>query len=142
MMKTKTPKQRTILWADDDPDDRHIICDIVAAHYSNYALTCVEDGSEVLRFLHNIKDTADLPCLVVLDINMPKLTGLETLERIKGDERYKDLKVAVFTTSSSKQDRQVCERHGVPMATKPYSYSDFKHAVAEMLQLCHVSNTI
>ncbi|NTS42984.1 response regulator [Flavisolibacter sp. BT320] len=138
MMKTNPTQPHTILWADDDADDRQVICEIVSAYSDKYHVLEVEDGSEVLSYLHAIKDKQKLPCLVVLDINMPKLNGTETLASIKRDERYKDLTVAVFTTSNSALDRKICERYGAPMLTKPSSYEDFREAVAELLQMCRI----
>lgn len=99
-----------------------------------------EDGGEVLRYLHAIQDPAHLPCLVVLDINMPRLTGLETLACIRENTTWKDLKVAVFTTSSSIQDRETCTAYGVPFFTKPATYDAFQHAVETLLQLCDIEN--
>ena len=137
-MKTKTTHHHTILWADDDADDRHVISDIVESLTGDYRVKEVENGCEVLAYLHAIEDPADLPCLVVLDINMPKLNGTETLSRIKTDEKCKGLTVAVFTTSSSERDRSICRRYGVPMMTKPSSYQGFKTAVMELLRLCNL----
>jgi CheY-like chemotaxis protein len=137
-MKTKPTHKHTILWADDDLDDRHVICDIVETLRGDYQVKEVQNGCEVLTYLHSIEDPADLPCLVVLDINMPRLTGTETLSHIKKDEKYKGLTVVVFTTSSSERDRCICRRYGVPMVTKPSSYNGFKTAVMELLRLCNI----
>lgn len=137
-MKTKTPKQHTILWADDDPDDLSVICEIVHSLDRSCNVEDVNDGCAVLHYLEAIADPAHFPCLVVLDINMPKLTGLETLARIKKDDRYKNLNVAVFTTSNNARDRQVCAHHGVPIRTKPSSYDAFKSVITELLQLCNI----
>jgi CheY-like chemotaxis protein len=142
MMKTNHAKPHTILWADDDADDRHVICEIVNSYSDQYRVEEAEDGCEVLRYLHAITDKKQLPCLVVLDINMPKLNGTETLASIKRDERFKDLTVAVFTTSNSAFDRKICERYGAPMLTKPSSYESFRYAVEELLQLCHVDGLL
>lgn len=136
MMK---PTQRhTILWADDDPDDRHVICDIVASISDQYRVKEAENGCEVLRYLQAIADPAQLPCLVVLDINMPKLSGIQTLARIRAEEKYKDLTIAVFTTSGSERDRRLCEGYGVPMLTKPSSYAGFEQAIGELLRMCDI----
>lgn len=140
-MKTKTTKPHTILWADDDPDDRHVICEILGAYSDQYQVKEAVNGFEALRYLQAIPDKAHLPCLVVLDINMPRLSGTETLARIRQDERYKDLTVAVFTTSNSQLDRKICEHYGAPMITKPSSYAGFKKAVKELLQLCHLEES-
>lgn len=140
-MKTPT-RPHTILWADDDADDRHIICAIVNSISYDYSVKEAENGCEVLRYLNTIEQPSDLPCLVVLDINMPILSGTETLRRLKSDKRYKDMKVAVFTTSRNERERLLCESYGVPMITKPSSYSDFEQAVTELLRLCHIADAI
>ena len=137
-MKTKPTRPHTILWADDDPDDRHIIREIVEAISDAHHIKEVTNGYEVLRYLRSIEDAAHFPCLVVLDINMPILTGTDTLACLKGDEKYKNLSFAVFTTSSSEQDRKTCERYGVPMLTKPSSFNGFRQAITELLQLCQI----
>lgn len=138
-MKTNHVQTHTILWAEDDADDRHVISEIVNAYSNQYRVQEVENGCEVLNYLHAITNKKELPCLVVLDINMPKLNGMETLANIKRDDRYKDLTVAVFTTSNSALDRKICERYGAPMLTKPSSYEGFREAVAELLQMCHTN---
>lgn len=142
MMKTNHAQTHTILWAEDDADDRHVISEIVNAYSDQYRVEEVENGCEVLHYLHAITDLKELPCLVVLDINMPKLNGMETLATIKRDDRYKDLTVAVFTTSNNALDRKICERYGAPMLTKPSSYERFRQAVAELLQLCHIEGAL
>jgi len=101
MKKANPIPPHTILWADDDAEDRHVICDIVASLSDQYRIKEAENGFEVLRYLQAIADPANLPCLVVLDINMPKLTGIETLARIRRNADWDGLTVAVFTTSGS-----------------------------------------
>lgn len=141
MMNTSPAKRHTILWAEDDHDDRYMIGCILAAFQEQYQIHEAENGSEVLRFLHAINDPSQFPSLVVLDINMPKLSGLQTIAFLRRDERYKNLNIAVFTTSNSKIDRRMCERYGVPMFTKPSTYEAFSKAVVELLQLCHIEKS-
>ncbi|HEY1020789.1 MAG TPA: response regulator [Flavisolibacter sp.] len=138
MLKTNPKQPHTILWADDDPDDRLLISGIVSSYNSQYQVKEAEDGCEVLRYLQAIQDPAHLPCLVVLDINMPKLTGLETLACIRENAAWKNLTVAVFTTSSNKHDRQTCTAFGVPMFTKPATFEGFQQAVETLLKLCDI----
>ncbi|MDQ3277142.1 MAG: response regulator, partial [Bacteroidota bacterium] len=135
-MEAKSTKHVTILWADDDPDDRHIICDIVEGMSSHYRVKEVQNGRQVLDYLHAAAQSSELPCLVVLDINMPVLNGTDTLAILKSDDTFKDLTVAVFTTSSSERDRLMCRRFGVPMLTKPQLFSEFQKVVSQILQLC------
>ena len=105
----ETKPTSTILWADDDPDDRHIICDIVESISSNYRIEEVQNGLEVLDYLNTAQST-DLPCLVVLDINMPVLNGPDTLAILKSDKKFKGLNIVVFTPSSSERDQLLCRR--------------------------------
>ncbi|WP_121357224.1 response regulator [Flavisolibacter nicotianae] len=138
-MKTTRSKPYTILWADDDQDDLSVICEIVHTITTSCNVAAVESGCAVLHYLDSIRDPSQFPCLVVLDVNMPKLNGLETLAHIKADERYRTLNVAVFTTSNNVRDRQACAKYGVPIRTKPSSYQGFKSVITELLQLCNIA---
>lgn len=131
----------TILWADDDADDLFIVREVMENLQENHRVTEVSNGREVLDYLNAIKSPSDLPCLVILDINMPVLNGKETLAIIKSEERFNAVTVAVFTTSSSEKDRQFCERFGARMFTKPHSFAGFQKLVSELLSLCTIQHT-
>ena len=135
-MKTKPLPVCIILWADDDPDDMSVVRGIVEAQSNNCNIREVGNGLEVFDYLNTITSQSQFPCLVVLDINMPLLNGTETVVRIKAEKKYKDLPVAVFTTSDSDKDRSFCKRHGVLMITKPSTYRAFVEAVRQLLSLC------
>jgi CheY-like chemotaxis protein len=125
-----------ILWADDDTDDlmlmRHVLSDIE----HEYNITEVNNGREAIDFLEKGKQESNLPCLIILDMNMPVLNGKETLSLIKKDEKLKNIPVVFFTTSSSEIDKLYCKRHGVEMITKPPRYSNLKDAVKKLLDYC------
>lgn len=135
-MKRSPNHPHTILWADDDPDDLLLIRHIVEGNAANVSLREAANGQEVLSYLQSLQSPARLPSLVVLDINMPLLNGLETLRLLKQDSRLMHLPVAIFTTSSSPLDRMVCKMLGVSMLTKPTKYDAFKQAVINLLSLC------
>lgn len=132
----KPVKHHTVLWADDDADDLHFVREVIERLDNKHQLKEATNGRQALDYLYSIKCTTQLPCLVVLDINMPLLNGKETLAIIKSEERYSHIHVVVFTTSNSEKDRQFCERFGVKMYTKPHSYYEFEKLVGQLLSLC------
>ena len=131
MMKIKP----TILWADDDVEDREIFREVLEAHTSDHVLIDFENGMELIQYLQRL-DKKDFPCLIVLDLNMPVLGGKETLVMLKDDPDFKHIPAAVFTTSDSPSDKKFCERFNVQMFTKPPDYNQIKIAVERVVNLC------
>lgn len=129
-------EKKHILWADDDIDDlmlmRHVLQDLD----EDYNIKEVCNGQEAIEYLEARKEKNDLPCLVILDMNMPVLNGKETLKIIKKDEALKDIPLVFFTTSNSELDRMYCKRYGVEMVTKPPQYNNLKEAVKNLLNYC------
>lgn len=126
----------TILWADDDTDDLMIMREVLESLGSHYDLVEVGNGREVLAYLEESKASGQLPCLIVLDINMPVMNGKEALAQIKSDRVLATVPVAMFTTSSSERDRAFCRTYDVQMFTKPPSFSILKGMVHELVGLC------
>lgn len=129
-------ERKHILWADDDMDDlmlmRHVLQDIG----DEYNITEVNNGREAIDYLEKSKQTNNLPCLIILDMNMPVLNGKETLSLIKKDAALKDIPLVFFTTSNSELDRMYCKRFGVEMVTKPPQYNNLKETVKNLLDYC------
>jgi CheY-like chemotaxis protein len=129
-------KHRHILWADDDIDDlmlmRHVLQDLG----DDYNITEVHNGQEALDYLHAAKQSETLPCLIILDMNMPVMDGKETLAKLKKDEDLKEIPVVFFTTSNSQMDKLYCKHNGVEMITKPPQYAHLKEAVLRLLRYC------
>ena len=132
----KTPHQRTILWADDDPDDLDMMHEVLRDVDHNYNIVEVHNGRKVLDYLQAIKNPDDFPCLVILDMNMPVLSGRETLVRLKKDPRYSSLSIVMFTTSNSPLDQTFCRQYGVEMITKPPSLNSLQKTVTQLLNHC------
>jgi CheY-like chemotaxis protein len=129
-------KKRYILWADDDPDDLSLIKDILHKNNRDYDIVEAANGKQALSCLQRAKEEDNLPCLVILDINMPVMDGKQTLATIKRTESFQELPVVVFTTSSSELDKQFCNSFNVEMITKPPSYHKLEHSVLRMLSFC------
>lgn len=129
-------QKQHILWADDDLDDLMLMRQVLEDIGRQYNIKEVNNGKEALDHLESSKLTDSLPCLIILDMNMPVMNGKETLTIIKKDEAFKDIPVVFFTTSNSELDKMFCTRYGVEMITKPPKYSNLKEAVKRMLDHC------
>lgn len=104
-MKTDS-KSITILFADDDADDRLLVRE---AFEENHLLNClhtVEDGEELMDYLRRRGAYADAPRpgMILLDLNMPRKSGLEALHEIKADADLRSIPVVVLTTSKAEED--------------------------------------
>ena len=130
-------KKRTILYVDDDADDRDIFDVALKSVNPEVNIIMAENGREALEYLQSALDNqAGLPCLMVLDINMPVLDGKETFNRVKGDERLQALPVIVFTSSQRPADRLLFNSLGVEMITKPSNFVYMNSIANKMLGFC------
>jgi len=92
----------------------------------------VKDGEEAIEFLKRRGQYAEslMPNLILLDINMPKLNGIEVLDFIKNDEQLKKIPVVMLTTSSSESDISACyEKSANCFITKPLDFGKFLNVV-------------
>lgn len=82
------------------------------------------NGEEALNFLKNEKE--ELPCIILLDLNMPRMNGIEFLKEIKKDSRLKKIPVVVLTTSADHHDRDECFSNGAAgYMIKPAEHDEF-----------------
>lgn len=106
-MKEKTLMH--ILMADDDEDDRRSVAKAWKASRSANPIHFVNDGEELMDYLHHRAQFADLaewtrPGLILLDLNMPKKDGREALREIKADPELRQIPIVVLTTSKAEED--------------------------------------
>ena len=130
-------RKNTILWADDDADDLQMMREILIKNESSFEIIEVHNGKDALEHLQHLNESSSLPCLVILDINMPVMDGKETLSIIKQTQEYKSLPVVVFKTSDSELDKLYCKRMGVEMITKPPSFKTLESTVLKLLSFCN-----
>ncbi|HEY2648326.1 MAG TPA: response regulator, partial [Puia sp.] len=90
---------RIVLCVDDDPDDRELIRNAIFKVDPSYTVAYATNGKEALQYLKRAGES-DLPCLVILDINMPVMDGKQTLEEIKRNDKWNELPIVVFSTSA------------------------------------------
>jgi CheY-like chemotaxis protein len=127
---------RTVLCVDDDADDREMVCFTIGEIDPSLKVVHAEDGVEALHYLRKAKLEDKLPCLVILDINMPRMDGKQTLSEIKKDDQLSKVPVVVFSTSNSPADKLYCDRFGVELVTKPSTMHTMQDEVKQLLQPC------
>lgn len=127
-------KQSVILWADDDPDDIAMIRDVLLEMDSSFQFVAVNNGQKALDHLQQHAQSDLFPSLIVLDMNMPILSGRDTLAVLKRNAAYKTIPTVVFTTSNNPMDAFFCQCYHVEMFTKPTSYVALKEVIAKLLR--------
>ena len=126
-----------ILIVEDDPGDELMTIEALEENRVGNTLHVVRDGQEALDFLYRTGDHTDAPRpgLVLLDLNLPKYSGRQILERIKSDQDLCDIPVVVLTTSSSEDDIVSSYRsHANAFVTKPVEIDQFFQVVRSMEQ--------
>ncbi|MHB8519476.1 MAG: response regulator [Limisphaerales bacterium] len=126
-----------ILIADDDPGHARLIEKNLTRAGLNNRVERFENGQEILDFLfrsgfgrHRVPDT---PYLLLLDIRMPKVDGIEVLRQIKQDPELRKMPVSMLTTTDDPRDVEVCHRFGCSnYIVKPVDYDKFAEAIKQL----------
>jgi CheY-like chemotaxis protein len=126
---------RIVLCVDDDPDDRELIRNAIFKVDPSYTVAYATNGKEALQYLNRASET-ELPCLVILDINMPVMDGKQALLEIKKNEKWSQIPVVVFTTSAHPSDLHFCREQGVELVTKPANFGQITSEAERLLQHC------
>ncbi|WP_309641019.1 response regulator [Flavobacterium sp.] len=131
---TTNQKPLRILLADDDEDDRMFFSEAIAEIKMSNELLLFEDGKDLME--HLIHPESELPHILFLDLNMPYKNGLECLKEIRADERFKEVSVAIYSTSSSESDIEDTFVEGANIyIKKPNDFSELKRVIKEVLHL-------
>lgn len=127
---------KRILLAEDDPMDVELTLAALTEYNLANDVVVVRDGEEALDFLHKRGKYADVgasPVVVLLDLKMPKVDGIEVLRQVKQDEKLKALPVVVMTSSREPRDLAECYRLGVnAFVVKPVHFTEFMEAVKQV----------
>lgn len=127
-----------ILLAEDDPADAELAMAAMRSVNLDSRVVIVSDGEEVLNYLHRQhswrqRPTGD-PCLVLLDLKMPKIGGIEVLKSIRSDGRIHDIPVVVFTSSLERSDVALCYQSRVnAYVVKPVDFADFVETLQSLV---------
>ncbi len=123
----------SILLVEDNSADAHLIKEFLKEINIDTALNIARDGKEAMEFLYRHykynKDKRD-PNFVILDLNLPKMSGREVLKEIKNDNDLKRIPVIILTTSTAEEDIKECyNNHANCYITKPLDFDEFAEAM-------------
>jgi len=128
---------KRILLVEDNPNDAELTLEALAEHNLANDVIWVKDGEEALDFLYCRGDYAGKECcdlaVILLDLKLPKVDGLEVLRTIKGDNRLRLVPVVVLTSSREERDLVDSYQLGVnAYVVKPVDFGEFMNAVREL----------
>ena len=123
----------TILYIDDDQDDLLIFEESVRCLYPEVTLYKAQNSEMGMNILHQLEsDNKPFPSLILIDLNMPKMNGRETLRLIRNNKKWQDIPVAIFTTSANHEDIEFCKKYDSACITKPMNLTDFNHVLEKL----------
>ena len=126
-----------ILLVEDDPNDVELTLTALEDYHLANEVVVTQDGAEALDYLYRRGAYADRangsPAVLLLDLKLPRVDGLEVLQQIKGDEKLKVIPVVVLTSSREERDMVASYRLGVnAYVVKPVDFHEFVNAVREL----------
>jgi two-component system response regulator len=129
---------KVILLVEDNPDDEALTLRALRKANVRNEVVVARDGVEALDYLfatgpHTGRDTSVLPQVVLLDLKLPRLDGLEVLRRLRADPRTKVLPVVILTSSNEEEDRVAGSELGAnSYVRKPVDFGHFAEAVRQL----------
>jgi CheY-like chemotaxis protein len=129
-----------IFLAEDDIDDQELLIEAFAHFDDSISVKVVNNGKKALSFLESLSADQS-PCLIVLDYNLPELSGAEILQKLNHSKVFDDVTKVVWSTSNSPVYESVCMALGAKAyLVKPNDISGMNKLAELMLQMCTVKN--
>lgn len=129
---------KTILCVDDDRDDLLMLREAIDQSGTTYQIIEAFDGLHALELLHQMQQAGTLPCLIVLDINMPRMDGKQTIVALQKDSVLATIPVVLFSTSSSLMDQRFSRAKNVKLFIKPFDQQSLMEIAARIISHCAV----
>lgn len=125
-----------ILIGEDDIDDQEVLQEVFFNINNSYELKFINNGRKVIDFLKTL-EKAEMPCLIVLDYNMPELNGEEILKNLQKETRFKTVPKILWSTAESSANKTKCLELGASdFIVKPSRVKDLEKIVRYMLSFC------
>jgi len=131
-------RKRTILLVEDNPDDEALTLRALHRHHIANEIIVARDGVEALDYFAGTgrfsdRDLSDMPELVLLALKLPKIDGLELLQRLRQNDSTRLLPIVILTTSDEEKDRlQSYELHANSFIRKPVDFNQFSDAIHQI----------
>lgn len=121
-----------IFLADDDPDDRALFEQALDGFSTKHTLNFFHNGKDLLEYFNN--PDAEIPDILFLDLNMPYFSGTECLIELRKNSRFRDLPIAIYSTSSSEKDQEDTFVNGANVyIKKPDSFGKLQQVLHEVI---------
>jgi len=129
--------EKTVLLIDDDKDDLEMLQEALNTINRDHRIIEALNGMQGLEKLNQMAASGTLPCLIVLDINMPRMDGRQTFVALKRDNRFTHVPVVIFSTSSSQSDKTFFEHHKTAYLVKPVNFTELARTASRMINICY-----
>lgn len=132
----ESDNSKLILIGEDDLDDQEFLKETFTSIDPSFSIVFAANGSEILNYLEK-NSHQHLPCLILLDYNMPGLNGVEILKELKSREHFNAIPKIIWSTSRSTNYRDVCLQLGAhEYLVKPSNVNDLVETCRYMLSTC------
>lgn len=135
-MTQSLPPKNLVLYADDDPDDIELVREAFSIYSRSIELLTFRDGIEMLSYIESINPFQAAPCLFIIDINMPRLNGKETLRRLRSFEEFSEVPAVLFTTSTLPWDESFARNFNAGFVTKPLHTNQVHQIIDQIIDHC------
>lgn len=129
--------KRKVLLAEDDEDDQQFFNDFLKTRNDLILMPIAENGEVLFEFLQSITDDSELPDLIVLDQNMPKINGLQALQLLKASDRYMHIPVCIYSTYMDETlAKKGIEKGACQVLSKPLTKAGYDNMIEVLLKVC------
>lgn|SRR5688572_16107316 len=133
-MSQATKTRHLVVYADDDPDDLELVEEAFSPYKSHVELTTFRNGESALQFFQRNADVT--PCLIILDINMPGISGKDVLKKIRQMDKLQQVPAVLFTTSNSVRDMEFAMHYNAGFITKPLDINQMEVIAEKFIDHC------
>jgi CheY-like chemotaxis protein len=124
---------RLIVLAEDDSDDQDMVREIVSGIDSEVDLRIFPDGEKLLTSMKTLP-TSEMPGLIILDQNMPKLKGSETISYLKDIRGFENIPVVIYTTYHDNTFADRCKQMNIELFRKPDTFDAFSKMIGDLME--------
>jgi DNA-binding NtrC family response regulator len=133
-MSQSIKTRHLVIYADDDPDDLELVEEAFSAYKGHVELATFNNGESALQFFQ--KNTEVTPCLIILDINMPGISGKDVLKKIRQMDKLEKVPAVLFTTSNSVRDMEFAMHYNAGFITKPLDINQMEVIAEKFIDHC------
>jgi CheY-like chemotaxis protein len=134
-MTQSLPPKNIVLYADDDADDLEMVRESFQ-QYKLIHLITFTNGNSLLQYAQQLLTQNILPCLVILDVNMPGMSGKQTLKVLRSLIGYDSVPIVLFTTSTLPSEAAFANSYNAAFVTKPLRTEQITFIAEELVEFC------